>query len=91
MRGFHPSIFSLLAIFFAFPHRISKIIRIFATEYMFNRTNPDRERVAEATAGGSVYRRSQPGRWKRNGREQWCKDGEWKVCYIKLHRDMEAS
>lgn len=32
--------------------------------------------LAEATAGGSVYRRSQPGRRKRSGREQWCKDGE---------------
>ena len=91
MRGFHPSIFSLLAIFFAFPHRISKIIRIFATEYMFNRTNPDRERVAEATAGGSVYRRSQPGWRKRGDPERRCKDGEWKVYHIMLHRDMEAN
>ena len=27
---------------------------------MFNRTYPVRERMAEATFGGSVYRRSQP-------------------------------
>ena len=55
---------------------------------MFNRTNPDRERVGGGHTGGSVYRRSQPGKRKRSDREQWCKDGEWKVCYIKLHRDM---
>ncbi len=24
-------------------------------------------------------------------RRRWCKDGEWKVCPIKLHRDMKAS
>lgn len=29
---------------------------------MLNRTNPDRDRVAEAMARGSVYQRSQPGR-----------------------------
>jgi len=28
---------------------------------MLNRTNPDRDRMAEAMAGGSVYQRSQPG------------------------------
>ena len=31
--------------------------------------------LAEATAGGSVYRRSQPGKRKRSDREQWCAGG----------------
>ena len=70
--------------------RIKKKSFIFVSENLFNRTNPVRERMAEATAVGSVYQRSHCGKRKRSGRERWCKDGEWKAWHIMQHRDMLA-
>ncbi len=42
--------------------RFQKVFLSFQPKYMLNWTNPDRDRMAEAMAGGSVYQRSQPGR-----------------------------
>ena len=42
--------------------KFQKLFLSLPSESMLNRTNPDRDRMAEAMAGGSVYQRSQPGR-----------------------------
>ena len=50
---------------------------------MFNRTYPVRVRMAEATVGGSVYRRSQPGMRKRRAGSNGARTGNGKCAILR--------